>query len=127
MKTSDVFKAIPLTPEELETLEAEEQEKLQEERKFPWHTKTGIRKNVTKLNTEFNEFRGLNPVKIFITGPPASGKTFYADQLAKYYNIPKVHVKQLVAEVLRMAAIDEEAAGENQLINDCRTKIEEER
>jgi adenylate kinase len=31
------------------------------------------------LNREFNEFRGLNPVKIMITGPPASGKTFYAD------------------------------------------------
>ena len=46
MKKSDAFKAIPLTPEETETLEAEEAEKLAEERKFPWHSKTGIRKNV---------------------------------------------------------------------------------
>ena len=65
------------------------------------------------MNTEFNEFRGLNPVKIFVTGPPASGKTYYADALAKYYNIPKVEVKQLVSEVFRMAAIEEEEAGEN--------------
>ena len=64
-------------------------------------------------------------MKIFITGPPASGKTFYAEELARYYNIPRVHVRQLVDEVFRMAAIDEEAAGENKLINDCRTKIEE--
>jgi len=64
-------------------------------------------------------------VKIFITGPPASGKTYNANALAKYYNIPKVEVKQLVDEVFRMAAIDEEAAGENALINDCRTKIDE--
>lgn len=125
MKASDAFKAIPLTADEQENLEAEEAEKLAEERKFPWHSKFGIRKNVPKLNNEFNEFRGLNPVKIFITGPPASGKTFYADSLAKYYNIPKVNVRQLVDEVFRMANIDEEAAGENQLINDCRTKVEE--
>lgn len=36
-----------------------------------------------------------------------------------------MHVKPLVDEVFRMAAIDEEAAGENKLINDCRTKLEE--
>lgn len=77
------------------------------------------------LETEFNNFRGLKPVKIFITGPPASGKTYYAEELARYYNIPRVHVRQLVDEVFRMAAIDEEAAGEDKLINDCRTKLEE--
>jgi len=36
-----------------------------------------------------------------------------------------VNVKELVDEVFRMAAIDEEQAGEDALINDCRTKIEE--
>lgn len=52
--------------------------------------------NISKLNEEFNEFRGLNPVKIFVTGPPASGKTFYSEKLANYYHIPRVHVQQLV-------------------------------
>ena len=124
MKASDAFKAMPLTPEELE-MEQEDQDKLIEEKKFQWHTKFGIRKNIRSLEKEFNSFRGLNPVKIFITGPPASGKTFYAEKLAVYYNIPRVHVKQLVDEVFRMAAIDEEAAGEDALINNCRTKLEE--
>ena len=64
--------------------------------KFPWHSEKGIVGNMVKLNKEFNDCRGLNPVKIFITGPPASGKTFYATKLAKYYNIPHVSVKQLV-------------------------------
>lgn len=123
MRTSDAFKAVPLTAQEQEELEPEEQEKLAAERKFPWHCKYGIRRNIGKLNEEFNTFRGLNPVKIFITGPPASGKTYYGDQLAKYYNIPKVHVRQLVDEVFRMAAIDPEEAGENQLIQDCISKI----
>ena len=124
MKASDAFKAMAMTAEELE-LEQEDADKLLEEKKFPWHAKFGIRKNIRSLEKEFNSFRGLNPVKIFITGPPASGKTFYAERLAKYYNIPRVHVQQLVKEVMRMANIEEEEAGENKLMNDCRTKIEE--
>ena len=124
MKASDAFRAIPLTAAQAE-LEPEDQEKLVAANKFPWHSKFGIRKNIRDLEGEFNTHRGLNPVKIFITGPPASGKTYYAQELARYYNIPRVHVRQLVDEVFRMAAIDEEAAGENKLINDCRTKLED--
>ena len=122
MQASDAFKPIPLTAAELELEEAED---LKKEKRFQWHARFGIRKNIRALEGEFNKFRGLNPVKIYINGPPASGKTYYAEHLARYYNIPRVHVKQLVDEVFRMAAIDEEAAGENKLINDCRTKIEE--
>lgn len=122
MRASDAFKAVPLSAAEQE-LEEEDRVKLEEANKFPWHSKTGIRKNIRSLEGEFNKHRGLNPVKIFITGPPASGKTYYSEELARYYNIPRVHVRQLVDEVFRMAAIDEEAAGENKLIQDCITKL----
>lgn len=61
-----------------------------------------------KLNDEFNQFRGLNPVKVFVGGPPASGKTFYSQKLAHYYNIPHVSVKQLSDEALRISLLDEE-------------------
>ena len=95
MQSSDAFKAIPLTAAEQE-LEAEELEALQKEKKFPWHARFGIRKNIRSLEGEFNKFRGLNPVKIYVTGPPASGKTFYAEKLAHYYNIPRIHIEPLV-------------------------------
>ena len=68
MKASDAFRAIPLTEAEKEEENAEE---LANAKKFPWHTKLGIRRNIRKLNEEFNLFRGLRPVKIFIGGPPA--------------------------------------------------------
>ena len=71
--------------------------------KFPWHAREGVLGNIRKLNEEFNTFRGLNPVKIFVTGPPASGKTFYSEKVAEYYNIPRIHVKQMVDEVYRLA------------------------
>jgi len=124
MKASDAFKSVPMTTEELE-MEEEEQEVIKKGKKFNWHCRFGMRMKIRMLETEFNSFRGLKPVKIFITGPPASGKTYYADQLAKYYNIPRVAVKELVDEVFRLAAIDEETAGEDKLTNDCRTKLEE--
>ena len=64
------------------------------------------------MNKEFNQCRGLNPVKIFVTGPPASGKTFYSEKIAKYYNIPRIHVKELVDEVLTIADQDEDKIDE---------------
>jgi len=76
--------------------------------KFPWHCKEGIIENAKKLNIEFNEVRNLNPVKIFITGPPAAGKTFYADQIVDYYNIPRIHIKQLTEKAFSMANVGEE-------------------
>lgn len=45
------------------------------------------------LNNEFNDYRKLKPVKILITGPPASGKSHCAKILAKYYNIPHITIQ----------------------------------
>ena len=116
MRTSDCFKDGVLTEAEEndETLEEEDKEQLLKDRKFPWHCEKGILSNMEKLNREFNEYRGLNPVKIFVTGPPASGKSFYAQKLAHYYNIPHLTVKQLSDEALRISLLDDEAIGENE-------------
>jgi adenylate kinase len=48
-----------------------------------WHCRKGICKQTMEmLNQEFNLFRGLFPLKLLITGPPASGKTHFALKLA---------------------------------------------
>lgn len=44
---------------------------------FRWWCKEGFLKNMTKICTEFKQFRGLRTNKIFITGPPAAGKSFF--------------------------------------------------
>lgn len=76
MKTSDVFKDLEPPAGDEEPTE-EELAKL----KFPWHCEKGIVENAKALNVEFNKARDLVPVKIFITGPPASGKTFYSEKI----------------------------------------------
>lgn len=129
MKSSDLFKDGELTPEQEadENLEEEDKEEILKSLKFAWHCKEGVIGNMVKLNDEFNQFRGLNPVKIFVTGPPASGKTFYSEKLAQYYNIPHVSVKQLSDEALRISKLDEEVIGENAFWADIKSKCDEAR
>lgn len=116
MKTSVAFKDGE-PPEDAEDPE-EEAKKL----KFPWHCEKGIIDNALKLNIELNETRGLRPVKIFVSGPPASGKTFYSNTLAWYYNISRIHAKELVDTAYEMSKSEEEG---NELIEEIRSKIEE--
>mmetsp|Transcript_432 Transcript_432/g.481 ORF Transcript_432/g.481 Transcript_432/m.481 type:complete len:109 (-) Transcript_432:1059-1385(-) len=92
--------------------DADDQEEAAKLLKFPWHCEGGIIENIRMLNEEFNRARNLNPVKIFLTGPPASGKTMYGRDLAKYYNIPLIEVKDLVGRALEMAKKEDEEADE---------------
>ncbi len=64
-----------------------------------WHCKSGLAANIQVIKNEFCKVRGLKPIKICITGPPASGKTFYAKQLAEHYNVPHIHAKKLLEEI----------------------------
>jgi len=73
--------------------DAEDPEEAAKALKFPWHCKKGIPKNMLMLNNEFNTYRKLKPVKILITGPPASGKSHCSKLLAKYYNIPHITIQ----------------------------------
>jgi len=49
------------------------------------------------LNDEFNYFRGLFPLKVFITGPPCSGKTHFASKLNELYGIPHIKIGDIIA------------------------------
>ena len=44
---------------------------------FNWHCKNGLAANIQLVKEEFCKKRGLKPVKILVTGPPGSGKSFY--------------------------------------------------
>ena len=51
-----------------------------------------------KIIEEFNVYRGLDTVKIFITGPPAVGKSHFAQKLAHRYNLPHLTVRAIIEE-----------------------------
>jgi adenylate kinase len=82
-----------------------------------WHCREGINKRtMTMLNQEFNLFRGLFPLKLFITGPPASSKTHYAHLLSELYGVPHIKISDLVSNGYKL----QDALGE-----EIRKKAEE--
>lgn len=62
---------------------------------FKWWCKDGLKANIAKIVDEFNAFNKLKPIRIFITGPPASGKTYFSDLVCKHFNIPHILVKDV--------------------------------
>ena len=85
--------------------------------KSPWHCAEGITGETMKLlNEEFNLFRGLFPLKVFIGGPPASGKTHFTSKLAKGYGIPHLKIKDMIESATKMSG---------DLGEEIRAKIEE--
>ena len=67
---------------------------------FNWHCKAGLAANIQVVKEEFCKKRGLKPVKILIEGPPGSGKSFYGRQLAEHYNVPHIHIKHMIDEIV---------------------------
>jgi hypothetical protein len=118
MRSSDAFKDGDV-PEDA----GDDAEELAKKLKFPWHCEKGIGENIRMLNEEFNANRGLNPVKIFLTGPPASGKTYFTDRLAVYYNIPRVHAAELAERTFALSRFEEGQGTE--LGEEIKAKIEE--
>lgn len=63
-----------------------------------WHCKSGVTQATMKMiNEEFNFYRGLFPLKVFITGPPCSGKTHFARKLNELYGIPHLKIQDIVS------------------------------
>lgn len=68
-----------------------------------WHCRQGITDETMKLlNDEFNLFRGLFPLKVFIGGPPGSGKTHFTKILAESYGIPHLTVGEMIEHAKKL-------------------------
>jgi len=92
---------------------------------FKWWCDGGLAKNISKLNEEFNRFRGLKPIKIFLTGPPASGKTLQGHLLAKHFNVPYINA-QSIADYLPRVKNTELVAEIKEKLEELKTEMAEE-
>ena len=66
-----------LEDEKVEQQEVEEGQEPQI-KPFEWHCEKGIVENIIKINDEFTSHNKLKPMRLLITGPPGSGKSFYS-------------------------------------------------
>jgi adenylate kinase len=80
-----------------------------------WHCRSFI-EGLETVRAEFNLFRGLKQLKVFVTGPPASGKTSYSALLSSRLNLPHIHVAKVAQNVTQL---------ESALGQEVRTKLEE--
>ena len=74
----------------------DEEDEAFEKRKFQWHCEFGIPENIEKLRQEFNQHRGIHNLKVLITGPPGSGKTYLSEKLSKFFNIPHFKINDII-------------------------------
>ena len=79
--------------------EADEDAEPADDGSFQWHCKGGLAANIQLVKEEFCKDRGLKPFKIAVSGKPASGKSYFAAQLAKHYDIPHIHKEQVMHDI----------------------------
>eukprot|EP01135_Chromosphaera_perkinsii_P001293 Nk52_evm20s164 gene=Nk52_evmTU20s164 len=97
---------------------------------FEWKCEYGIIEMIKDVVKEYRTARNLEPFRIFMHGPPASGKTYWAEKLAKKYKLHHIKLKDVIQdEIDRLeasAARADEEPGEDD-DPDLRAQAEQDR
>lgn len=67
----------PAEPEAVVADEEGEEKEPIEVLDLNWHCKGGMATNIQLVKQEFEKSRGLKPVKVFVTGAPCAGKSYF--------------------------------------------------
>ncbi|XP_071878435.1 adenylate kinase 7 [Bombus fervidus] len=78
--------------------------------RISWHLDTPFSDSINAIVREYKAARNLNPIKIIVLGPPASGKSKVARYLADHYEIHYIHVKSLIADTIENLSNEVEEA-----------------
>jgi adenylate kinase len=76
------------------------------------------------LRKEFTDSRNLKPLKVLITGPPVSGKTYVSERLAILFNMPHYTIIDIVNYGLNLT--DELGEEIKAKMDEVKEKIKEE-
>lgn len=71
---------------------------IKEQMNIKWHCENGLAENIVKVVEEYRRQRNLLPIKICVLGPPASGKTTIARQLAEEYRLHHLQIKDVIED-----------------------------
>ncbi|NXC83958.1 KAD7 kinase, partial [Cercotrichas coryphoeus] len=63
-----------------------------------WVAEAGLIENIAQVIMEYKQTRGLMPLKVFIHGPPGSGKSTIAKELCKHYKLHYVWINDVISE-----------------------------
>uniref|UniRef100_A0A8C5IMG3 Adenylate kinase 7 n=1 Tax=Junco hyemalis TaxID=40217 RepID=A0A8C5IMG3_JUNHY len=89
---------------------------LKENFNINWFAETGLIDNIAQVVLEYKQARGLLPLKVYIHGPPGSGKSTIAKELCKHYKLHYVSTNDAISEKIADLVVveeEEEEEGEN--------------
>ncbi|XP_051793005.1 adenylate kinase 7-like [Acanthochromis polyacanthus] len=88
-------------PEELECLSIDlslEAFIIKDSFNLNWISEAGMVENMENIVEDYKDTRQLLPVRIFLIGPPAVGKTSVAQKLCHHYKIHHIKIKDIIEE-----------------------------
>uniref|UniRef100_A0A3Q1CW12 Nucleoside-diphosphate kinase n=1 Tax=Amphiprion ocellaris TaxID=80972 RepID=A0A3Q1CW12_AMPOC len=63
-----------------------------------WISEAGMVENMENIVEDYKETRQLLPIRIFLVGPPAVGKSSVAQKLCHHYKIHHINIKDIIEE-----------------------------
>ncbi|XP_064783846.1 adenylate kinase 7 [Oncorhynchus masou masou] len=73
---------------------------LKESFNIHWVCESGLIDNIDRVVEEYKQTRGLLPIRVFIMGPPAVGKSTVAERICKHYKLHHIRLKETITETL---------------------------
>ncbi|NXR61579.1 KAD7 kinase, partial [Rhadina sibilatrix] len=87
---------------------------LKENFNIKWVAEEGLIENIAQVVAEYKQTRGLLPLKVYIHGPPASGKSTIAKELCKHYKLHYVKTNDVISEKIAHLVVKVEAEAEGE-------------
>ncbi|XP_022332900.2 adenylate kinase 7-like [Crassostrea virginica] len=73
---------------------------VKENMRIMWVSEAGMVENIDQIIKEYKDSRKLQPLRICILGPPASGKTTVCQKLCEFYKLHHIKIKDVIDEAL---------------------------
>ena len=73
---------------------------LKEGMNISWVSESGLADNIYRTVKEYKQVRNLLPLRVYINGPPASGKTTIVKQLCDHYKIHHIKIQDVITEAI---------------------------
>lgn len=73
---------------------------VKENMRIMWVSEAGMVENIDQIIKEYKDSRKLQPLRICILGPPASGKTTVCQKLCEFYKLHHIKIKDVIEEAI---------------------------
>ncbi|XP_031136330.1 adenylate kinase 7 isoform X1 [Sander lucioperca] len=65
-----------------------------------WLCESGLVENIELIVEEYQQSRGLLPIRLCVLGPPAVGKSTVSKQICRYYKLHHITLKETISETI---------------------------